>query len=706
MTEAVAKLLEIIRGHAGLWEELREGAVVVTTSRGGEHAFHRDADVPCEASRLAELDAEPEALEKICDVLDSEPPDGPCVVDVAQALALMRDQHLEAAAAVHRARVRYQGTDGVRGKVAEDDALETPLVKLIEHGECTPGLCELLAAGVMLARDSRPAAVVVAEDGRDAFGERQYVNAVIRAFKRFGCKVFDLGICPTPLAPVAAAKLDAEIAAVVTASHNPADQNGIKFFIDGHKPLRESGDYPLSAFTFLAALEGMPGERPDATVEKVDCADFLRDVLEAALAKEDVEALSKATFVIDVAHGSFAPIAGALLAELGIDAEIMNADMTGENINRDSGVAYIEGKDNIAGADVDAEIAIVASVREISRKSEKPVFGIALDADGDRGFLLVYDADVDEVRILNGDRIAYLMVKLAPHAETADERVFAGTVESDLAVFDAVTALGIDTVLTPVGDKWLSTRPELTDRLLVGEEPSGHIVLPVEIETETGPVTVVTGNGLLTGLLGASAALWLGMTPAEAADPFRPGLSQSLYTYFVDRERFHRGSPVWEADLEIAHVEVARLKAAGELPEGCNLEPVDFDDDLDMLYLRLTDGSRVLGALFARNSGTENRSAVYVRGDVEYADALGVVVRKLNENHIRMMKDDRLVETRASDALAEVVAAKGTLPIDAARGVVREHGIAEDTEFFALLFALTREGRLRRAGDEVRSIAE
>ncbi|HUV39200.1 MAG TPA: hypothetical protein VMY39_06275, partial [Planctomycetota bacterium] len=649
-------LLHIITAHAELWRALRERTVVVTTTRGGERAFHRPGDVSAEAARLAEVRADAATLAAICATLTTSPPEHPCVVDVVQALALVRDQGLSAAEAVTRARVRYQGTDGVRGKVAPDDAATTPLAKLVDRGEFTPHLCELLTAGLMLARGGRPARVVLAEDGRDAFGERRYARAVIRACRRFGCEVLDLGICPTPVAPLAAAKLDAEVAAVVTASHNPADQNGVKFFIDGRKPLPETGDYPISTFTFLAALEGLPEERTDATVERVACTGFMREVLASALGDEDLAALRRACFVIDVAHGSFAPMTEDLLDELGIDVEIINADMTGENINRDSGVAYIEGRDHIAGSEVDAEIEIVGRTRDASLAGDVAVFGLAVDADGDRGFLLVHDAGADEVRIIDGDRIAYLVAKLARENSAVNGRVFAGTVESDLAVFDAVGALGIETVLTPVGDKWLSARTALTDRLLVGEEPSGHIVLPVEIATPGGPATVVTGNGLVTGLLGASAALRLGMTPSEAADLYPAGVFRSLYCYFVDRARFHRGSPVWEADLEIAHAEVARLKAADELPESCELAPVDFDDDPDMLYLRLVDGARVLGALFARNSGTENRSAVYARGKPEWADALGVVVRRLNENHIRAMKDRSLVETRASDALAEAVA--------------------------------------------------
>ncbi|HUW57904.1 MAG TPA: hypothetical protein VMZ92_14785 [Planctomycetota bacterium] len=707
MHDAATGLQATIEQHAALWEALRRKRVLVTTTRGAERAFHRPEDAAAEAARLAQAGVEVPALEAVCTALDADPPERSCLIDIVQALALVKEQGLAPAEAVRRSRVRYQGTDGVRGKVAADDDVETPLGKLAMHGEFTPDLAELLCAGLMLhCEHTKPPTVVVAEDGRDAFGERAYAKAVIRGFTRFGSRVLDLGIAPTPLVPVAAAKLGAALAVSITASHNPADQNGIKFFIHGRKPLPETGDYPLSTCTFLAALEGLPEESPDATVERIDGADVMREVVAAALADEDLEALRKAKLVIDVAHGAFAPFADRLLREMGLDARVIEDDMTGDNINRDSGVAYIEGKERIAAAEVDAEIAIVGKVRALAREASKPVFGIALDADGDRGLLVVYDAEADEVRIIDGDRIAYLLARLSRDADAVEGRVFAGTVESDLAVFDAVRALGIETVLTPVGDKWLSARPELADRLLVGEEASGHLVWPVEAATPTGTATVVTGNGLLTGLRGAAAVLRLGLATPEAAEPFKPGVVKTFYTYFVDRARFYRGSPVWREDLRIAHDELARRKAAGEMPAAADFRPTDFDDDPDMLYLNVEQGDNVLGAIFARNSGTENKTATYARGRREFETPLVRIARAVNDNHIRAMKDDRLPEARAGDALAAAVSRTGELPVVKARRLAAKHGIRSEADFVALVFALTREGRARRVGDDIHVLTD
>ena len=692
----MSEILDILKGHARLWQSLRKRDVFVTTSRGGERAFHRRGDRAAESGCLSNA----KALKAVCAALQTAPPAGACVIDAVQACALVKEQGLGAADAIMRARVRYQGTDGVRGKVADDDDATTPLAKLTERGEFTPGLCELLSAAVLLAGNwDEPPAVVVAEDGRDAFGERRYAATVIETFRRFGCKVFDLGICPTPVAPVAAATLGARIAAVVTASHNPADQNGVKFFIDGRKPLPETGDYPMSAYAFQVALEGLPKRRKAPRLEKVEAGPFLRAILDAALTDADRDALKRVTLILDVAHGSFAPFVADALADL--DIEIMNADMTGENINRDSGVAYIEGKDRIAGADVAGEIAIVARVRERAIWSDRLVIGLAFDADGDRGFVLVHDVRADEVRIIDGDRIAYMVAKLAHDAGAVDGRVFAGTVESDLAVFDAVRALGIETVLTPVGDKWLSSRRSLTDRLLVGEEPSGHVVIPIDMATANGREQIVTGNGLVTGLLGAAAMVRLRLSPAEAAEPYPPGVFCTHYCYFVDRARLYRDSRVWRTDLQTAHMTLKGLKTTGDFDAEWELREIGFDDDPDMLYLQLVEGERVLGAIFTRNSGTENRSAVYARGLSAFERPMRTLAHHINGRHMMAMKDRRLVETKAGDALADAVLVRERMSLDDARTFVRQLGITTDVQFHALLFALQREGRVKRIGDEI-----
>jgi len=700
-----ARLAEIIEGHATTWQRLRRRDVVVSSSSGGESALHRPGDARAEAARLAEADVQAQDLQAVCASLSESGPGLPCAIDIFQAAQLVRRQGIGPAQAARRSRVRYFGTDGVRGKVAADGEGVSPLNALVQDGLFTPGLCKLLSTALVIYKaPTGSPTVVVAEDGRDAFAGREYARAVIGAFTHLGCSVIDLGVAPTPLVPAACAMLGAQLGASITASHNPANQNGIKFFHRGRKLLPEPEDYALSAYAFLARLEGLPDEVSGGGVTERAPGPLLSSYIRAALPADALAALGDAAFVVDCAHGAFAPYAAVIFDELGLTAEIINADMMGENINRDSGVAYIEGAEMMASDEIDGQIALVSATRELARSESKRVFGIALDGDGDRGLILLYDAEADAVRVIDGDKLGYLLAR--EWSPAAAGRIFAGTVESDLAVFAAVRELGVETAMTPVGDKWLSSEPDVADRLLVGEEASGHLVWRVELPAESGGPggaggtgEVITGNGILTGLLGAAAIIKADLSAARAARPFEPGVCSTLYTYFVEKARLYRDSAVWQADLKTAGAELTSLIEAGTLPAGAVITPVEFENDPDMLYLEIAAGGSPVGAVFVRNSGTENKTATYARGAAEYASGLARMAEAINRSHIATMKDNRLPEAAAGDAVAEALGRSGRLTQAEAAEVAAGHGVTGEADLAALLFALGKEGRTKRDGE-------
>jgi len=169
LPDVAHELQEAIQRHAGLWKALRAKRIVVAAGRTAEGAFHRKASLAGEAQRLADAEVHVRAFEELCGELERKHPSESCLIDVLQAMALVKEQQLASAEAILRSRVRYQGTDGVRGKVAEDDETATALTKLSIRGEFTPGLSELLCAGLLLRRgETKPPTVVLAEDGRDA----------------------------------------------------------------------------------------------------------------------------------------------------------------------------------------------------------------------------------------------------------------------------------------------------------------------------------------------------------------------------------------------------------------------------------------------------------------------------------------------------------------------------------------------------------
>ena len=134
---------------------------------------------------------------------------------------------------------------------------------------------------------------------------------------------------------------------------------------------------------------------------------------------------------------------------------------------------------------------------------------------------------------------------------------------------------------------------------------------------------------------------------------------------------------------------------------GMNKPPFSLTPDPDMLYLKIEAAGIQLGAVFVRNSGTENKTATYARGSAEHAEGLTGMALAIDRNHIAMMKDDRLPEAAAGDAVADALGEGGRLSPDEAVAVAAGHGVTGETDVAALVFALTKEGRARRDGEDL-----
>jgi hypothetical protein len=141
------------------------------------------------------------------------------------------------------------------------------------------------------------------------------------------------------------------------------------------------------------------------------------------------------------------------------------------------------------------------------------------------------------------------------------------------------------------------------------------------------------------------------------------------------------------------------LKRQKLLPSGATLRPVFFKDDPDMLYLKIQEKRRLLGAVFARNSGTENKIATYARGLVEHETALVALARAINRNHVRSMRDERLPEARAGKVLVNALSRSREISMAHAARLCAQCGVSGETRFSALLFALAKEGSVRRTGN-------
>jgi len=332
-------------------------------------------------------------------------------------------------------------------------------------------------------------------------------------------------------------------------------------------------------------------------------------------------------------------------------------------VNRRSGVADLEGVAAIARGDLRFRDHL--AVRTLFEKGGKAA---VFDADGDRFYRLDHDPDSDTLLVLSGDETA---VHQARHlAPPAPGTLYVNTVESDLNAARKAQELGYEPVLTGVGDKWvLRQAADHPDRYGIGSEETGHNISRGYVTTRAGrDVAVYLGNGLKSALNTFVATR--GLAPREAHRPFPPGFKRTFYVYYTQKDLLRAGSGVF------AGVE-AVIRGACQLGR---IEPRPRPEEPDMLYLAvLDDAGRQRAGIFVRNSGTEEKTGVNVRGSREDADALVRVGEEALVHLAREMKNRAHPMARAEKAVLEALAqgprAAAGLPVP--DGVHRERLLEE-----------------------------
>ncbi|MCL2344054.1 MAG: hypothetical protein FWC62_09215, partial [Firmicutes bacterium] len=238
--------------------------------------------------------------------------------------------------------------------------------------------------------------------------------------------------------------------------------------------------------------------------------------------------------------------------------------------------------------------------------------------------------------------------------------------------------------------------------VLVGLEVSGHVMFPIAVRGPGGKTrTLLSGVGLLTGLITICAIKSLNLNEAEIIEPFEPGFSKTNYVFFVDKARFYRGSAVWNRDKELVEKAVGEAVARAKLPEGTVIQCAD-KEDLNVLYMNLLDGDRLLGVLFMRNSGTEDKNVIYVKGEKQYQKILCEIGAELQAMHIAEMKNKRRAEYKYERALLQNLDENGGVTtVD--RVLSGLNGVSE-ADLFGVVYGLKKEGRVRVLGREITRI--
>lgn len=360
---------------------------------------------------------------------------------------------------------RLFGTDGVRGRA---------------NANLTPELALSLAvsaAHTLAERDrSHPPVAMVGRDPR-ASGE-MLEAAVVAGLASAGATVIRVGVIPTPGVAFLVGDARADLGVMISASHNPMPDNGIKLFAaGGHKLPDEIEDA-------IEAGMGAPFDRP--TGAKVGRVHDLIDGVEHYvnhLVDSVPHRLDGLTVVVDCANGAASEAAPAAYERAGARVIAIHADPDGLNINDGCGSTHLS--------------TVRAAVLEHGAD-----LGIAHDGDADR--CLAVTATGEEV---DGDQIMAILALAMQEAGTLTEDTLVATVMSNLGLRLAMSTAGIRLVETKVGDRYVLEALR-GGRFALGGEQSGHVVMP-------GHAT--TGDGILTGLHLMARLASTGKTLSELA---------------------------------------------------------------------------------------------------------------------------------------------------------------------------------------------
>jgi phosphoglucosamine mutase len=370
------------------------------------------------------------------------------------------------------------GTDGVRG---------------VANAELTPELALALgrAAARVLGGGDRFAI------GRDTRRSGPMLEAALCAgLVSEGVDVELLGVAPTPEVAWWSVAADAP-AAVVSASHNPFPDNGIKLFAAGGRKLPDDVEERLERELQLLLDDGSPRHAPTGAglgAVRTDAASVhsgYRADVSASLAGRDLAGLRA---VVDCAHGAASVVAPAVLSDLGVDVEVIHADPDGTNINAGCGSTHPQ------------ELA-----RRVAERGAD--VGVAFDGDADR--VLLIDAAGE---LVDGDHIiAICAIDRHERGVLAGDSVVV-TVMTNLGFRLAMDKRGIHVVETQVGDRYVLEALE-SRRLHLGGEQSGHVIFR-DLAT--------TGDGLLTALQVLDVVTRSGRSLADLAGEAMTRLPQVL----------------------------------------------------------------------------------------------------------------------------------------------------------------------------------
>jgi len=344
---------------------------------------------------------------------------------------------------------RLFGTDGVRGKAGEHPLDHETVARL------GGALVRAMRSG------GRPPRFIAGRDTRES-GE-WIERELARGIRSEGAHLTTAGVIPTPAVAYVAREMAYDAGIVISASHNPFQDNGIKVFSGRGEKFTEALERQVEAI--IADGSWTVGGSAEQPVDRTDVIDAY--IAHARLALPDPQRLGRLKIAVDTANGATTTVAPRLFQELGFDVHLMGARPDGRNINLDCGSTHPEA---LARAVVERGCRV----------------GVAFDGDGDRAILV--DANG---RIVDGDAVLLMCGRHLKQLGELEGNGLVATVMSNIGLELALRESGIEMVRCPVGDKYVME--EMIKRgLSLGGEQSGHVIFSRHLFTGDGIVTALS----------------------------------------------------------------------------------------------------------------------------------------------------------------------------------------------------------------------
>jgi phosphoglucosamine mutase len=345
---------------------------------------------------------------------------------------------------------RLFGTDGVRGKAG---------VYPLDH-ETVARLGAALVRAMRPHGEARALRFIVGRDTRESgdWIERELARGVHAE----GASITSAGVIPTPATAYVTRAMRFDAGLVISASHNPFEDNGIKVFSGRGEKFTEALEMHVESIIHDSGWQVPAGGLPP--VERTDVIDDY--LAHTRVALPHPEPLGRFTLAIDTANGATTTVAPRLFRELGFDLTVIGNEPDGRNINLDCGSTHPD--------------TLAAIVRDGGHR-----MGVAFDGDGDRAIFVDHDG-----RIVDGDAVMLMCARHMKSQGRLRGHALVATVMSNIGLEIALRESGIELVRCPVGDKYVME--EMLKRgISIGGEQSGHVIFSDHL---------FTGDGIATAL--------------------------------------------------------------------------------------------------------------------------------------------------------------------------------------------------------------